>query len=47
MNLVKVPVKVCLEKEVDWDELPSDVRAEFLRHEKSQIETNVTKSHER
>ncbi|NEP77867.1 MAG: hypothetical protein F6K17_35000 [Okeania sp. SIO3C4] len=45
----KVPKKVVVEEEVvvSWDELPPDIRAEFLRHEKSQIETNVTKSHDR
>ncbi|MDJ0553562.1 MAG: hypothetical protein QNJ68_03800 [Microcoleaceae cyanobacterium MO_207.B10] len=42
----KVPVKVCLEKEWDWDEIPPDVRAEWLRREKSMIEIYVTKSHD-
>lgn len=38
----KVPVKVETEEEVDWEELPPDIRAEFLRHDKSYAEINVT-----
>ncbi len=42
----KVPKKVVVEEEVvvSWDELPTDIRAEWLRREKIQIEIDVTKS---
>ena len=39
----KVPVKVEIAHEVNWDELPEDARQEFLSKGESEIEINVTK----
>lgn len=39
----KVVRQVETEKEVDWDELPEDVRKEFLSKGKSESEIDVTK----
>ena len=40
----KVPVKVETEEKVNWDELPEDVRKEFLSKGKSESEIDVTKN---
>ena len=40
----KVPVKVETEGKVNWDELPEDVRKEFLSKGKSESEIDVTKN---
>ncbi len=40
-------VKVVTEEEVDWDVLPPDVRAEFLRRDKSEAEIDVTEYRDR
>ncbi|GGA18112.1 hypothetical protein [Okeania sp. KiyG1] len=38
----KVPVKVETEEEVNWDELPEEVRKEFLSKGESETEIDVT-----
>lgn len=38
----KKPAKVVVEEEVDWDELPAEVRAGFLRHKKSKAKLDIT-----
>ena len=39
----KVPVKVVTEEEVNWYELPEDLRKDYLRNGKSEMEIDVTK----
>ncbi|NES06838.1 MAG: hypothetical protein F6K22_30900 [Okeania sp. SIO2F4] len=43
----KVPVKIVTEEVVPWDIVPSDVRAEFLRLDKSKAEIDVTEYRDR
>ncbi|MGD1703927.1 hypothetical protein [Dapis sp. BLCC M229] len=43
----KKATKIVTEEEVDWDELPPDVRADFLRRDKSDVEIDVTEYRDR
>ena len=43
----KVPVKITVEEEKDWDELPPDVRAEWLKRQKSEAQINLTEHRDR
>ncbi|NEP77866.1 MAG: hypothetical protein F6K17_16165 [Okeania sp. SIO3C4] len=43
----KVPVKIVVKEVVPWDELPPDVRAEWLKREKSEVEIDVTEYRDR
>ncbi|NEP05925.1 MAG: hypothetical protein F6K34_14490, partial [Okeania sp. SIO4D6] len=43
----KVPIKTEIEEVVDWEDLPQDVREEWLKQEKSKAEIDVTEYRDR
>ncbi|NES78499.1 MULTISPECIES: hypothetical protein [Okeania] len=43
----KVPVRTETEEVVDWEDLPQDVREEWLKQEKSKVEIDVTEYRDR
>ena len=38
----KVPARVTVEEEIDWQVLPPDVRAEWLKRQKNEAQINIT-----
>ena len=43
----KVPARVTVEEEIDWDVLPPDVRAEWLKRKKNEAQINITEYRDR
>ncbi|MCL2925677.1 MAG: hypothetical protein MGF17_13940 [Trichodesmium sp. MAG_R04] len=43
----KVPARVTVEEEIDWDVLPPDVRAEWLKRQKNEAQINLTEYRDR
>ena len=43
----KVPARVTVEEEIDWQVLPPDVRAEWLKRQKNEAQINLTEYRDR